>query len=162
MFSSISISCLQSLIGAWRLPSYSMHCSWCRCTTWNWSKCRGKVQGTILFGWHPFLFRLFYSCEGLKFEGIQPPAEVIQQLQATFTEREEGTKRTRIILSSRMKDKICLHLLVLCLFIDDFSVEFLHLQRDLKISERKCVQMQHYCHYYSDGHSEWLLCCGCC
>lgn len=79
-------------------------------------------------------------CEGLQFEGVVPPAEVLKQLQNKFTERQEGTRKTHIILSSRMKDKICLHLLVLCLFIDDFSVDFLSLQRDLNISRTKYVQ----------------------
>lgn len=80
---------------------------------------------------HPFGLYL-----GLEFEGFSPPFEITEQLLAKFTEKQ-GVKRTQHVLSTRMKDKIRLHLLVLCLLIDDFSVELSTLQKDLKISTNK-------------------------
>jgi len=71
------------------------------------------------------------------FEGVSPPAEVLQHLVAKFTEPRDDPRKKGVVLSDRIKDKIFLHLLVLCLFVDDFSVEFLTLQRDLKVSKSK-------------------------
>ncbi len=77
---------------------------------------------------------------GLVFDGVSPPTEVLQHLIAKFTEgQEESKKKHRVMLSERMKDKIFLHLLVLCLFVDDFNVEFVPLQIDLKVSKSKYV-----------------------
>ena len=74
---------------------------------------------------------------GLKFKGISPPTEVMEYLISKFTERQEGSKRVCYSLPVRMKDKIRLHLLVLCLFIDNFTVEFPVLQKDLMITTNK-------------------------
>ena len=40
-------------------------------------------------------------------------------------------------ITSKMKDKILLHLLVLTLVLDDFSVDCTTLQQDLKVTTRK-------------------------
>ena len=77
---------------------------------------------------------------GLKFEGASPPPEVLSQLLEKFAESREGPRRTQYLLPVRMKDKIRLHLLVLCLILDDFSVECSVLQKDLKITTNKCVR----------------------
>lgn len=76
---------------------------------------------------------------GLKFKGVAPPTEVVQQLLGKFTEKKnhEGSKKPQHFLSERIKDKIRLHLLVLCLFIDELVVEFADIQRDLKITTTK-------------------------
>ena len=53
--------------------------------------------------------------------------------------RKAGAKVPRR-LSSKMKDKILLHLFVLCLILDDFRVDCSALQQDLKLTTRKCVR----------------------
>ena len=74
---------------------------------------------------------------GLHFVGILPPSEVKDCLLSKFAEKQSGTKKPQYCLPMRMKDKIRLHLLVLCLIIDDFSVPCSVLQKDLKITEQK-------------------------
>ncbi len=76
---------------------------------------------------------------GLKFEGLSPPPEVLNHLCEKYAERRvDGPKKLpRYSLPPRMKDKIRLHLLVLCLFLDNFTVEFSVLREDLKISASK-------------------------
>ncbi len=70
--------------------------------------------------------------------GIPPPTVVRDQLMAKFTERKEMEEGgVTPILSRRMKDKILSHLLVLVLFIDDFSVDCSALQEDLKLTTAK-------------------------
>ena len=63
----------------------------------------------------------------------------MEQLLTKFTEKQEGVKKTHYSLPVRMKDKIRLHLLVLCLFLDDFTVECSVLQKDLKVTTNKYV-----------------------
>ena len=77
---------------------------------------------------------------GLQFEGVSVPVEVKEQLLVKFTERQEGVAkggRTLHTLSQRMKDKIRLHLFVLTLILDDFMVDCLPLQQDLKLTTTK-------------------------
>lgn len=76
---------------------------------------------------------------GVQFEGITPPAEVLEQLLTKFTDKQEGVKKTQYSLPMQMKDKIRLHLLVLCLFLDDFTVECSVLQKDLRVTTNKYV-----------------------
>lgn len=79
-------------------------------------------------------------CVGLKFEGVSLPVDVKEQLLMRFTERQEGMGRegrTLHTLSQRMKDKIRLHLFVLVLMLDDFTVDCLPLQQDLKLTTTK-------------------------
>ena len=77
---------------------------------------------------------------GLQFEGVSIPEEVKEQLLVKFTERQEGMGKggkTLHTLSHRMKDKIRLHLFVLTLIVDDFTVDCLSLQQDLKLTTTK-------------------------
>lgn len=77
---------------------------------------------------------------GLQFEGMSIPVDVKEQLLVKFTERQEGVAKggkTLHTLSQRMKDKIRLHLFVLVLAIDDFTVDCLSLQQDLKLTTTK-------------------------
>lgn len=78
-------------------------------------------------------------CEmlGLDFGGILPPAEVMEHLVSNFTEKLVRTKKPQYSIPARLKDKIRLHLFVLCLIIDDFSVQCSVLQQDLKITTNK-------------------------
>ena len=88
------------------------------------------------------LTMIFVSCLslGLQFEGVSIPMEVKEQLLIKFTERQEGMSKggkTLHTLSHRMKDKIRLHLCVLTLILDDFTVDCLPLQQDLKLTTTK-------------------------
>ena len=62
---------------------------------------------------------------------------MLEEVLDKFTEKQVGPKRTQYSLPVRVKDKIRLHLLVLCLIIDDFTVECSVLQRDLKVTTNK-------------------------
>lgn len=66
---------------------------------------------------------------------------MLRTLLDKFAEDQDGSMKT-YSLPVRMKDKIRLYLLVLCLIIDDFSVEFSVLQKDLKITTNKYVLCQ--------------------
>lgn len=74
---------------------------------------------------------------GLHFTGASPPSEVLECLLGKFTEKQTETKKPQYCIPMRMKDKIRLHLLVLCLIIDDFTVHCSVLQKDLKITTNK-------------------------
>lgn len=74
---------------------------------------------------------------GLYLSGILPPAEVMEHLLNNFTEKLTRAKKPQYSIPARMKDKIRLHLFVLCLIIDDFSVKCSVLQKDLKITTNK-------------------------
>lgn len=84
---------------------------------------------------------------GLQFEGVSLPEEVKEQLLLKFTERQEGMGKggkTLHTLSHRMKDKIRLHLFVLTLIVDDFTVNCLSLQQDLKLTTTKWARILVY------------------
>ena len=79
-------------------------------------------------------------CLGLQFDGVSVPVDVKEQLLTNFTERQEGmgkAGKTLHTLSRRMKDKIRLHLFVLTLILDDFTVDCRALQQDLKLTTTK-------------------------
>lgn len=90
--------------------------------------------------YYSFMLGTNYIMPGPQFEGVSPPSEVLEQLLGKFAESREGAKKMTYSLPVRMKDKIRLHLLVLCLIIDDFSVEGSVLQKDLKITTNKLVK----------------------
>lgn len=87
--------------------------------------------------------RLIYNYEyvrllfhlGLELEGVDLPNKAREEILEKFTEKQ-STRRGLIInsLSARMKDKIRLHLFVLALILDDFTVDCQTLQQDLKLS----------------------------
>ena len=68
-------------------------------------------------------------------EGVELPDNVKVELLEKFTEKQES-KSGKVIhsLTARMRDKLRLHLLVLTLILDDFTVDCLSLQQDLKLS----------------------------
>lgn len=73
-------------------------------------------------------------------KGLPPPPLIKEQLLAKFAERREDERGTITFgLPQRMKEKILSHLLVLALVLDDFTVESLPLQKDLRITSNKCV-----------------------
>ncbi len=78
-----------------------------------------------------------YACAflGLELEGVDLPNNVREELLEKFTERQQVRGRKFVqTISARMRDKIRLHLLVLVLILDDFVVNCLSLQQDLKLS----------------------------
>ena len=83
-----------------------------------------------------------YTNTGLQLSGEVPPPDVEKNLLEKFSEllpdaaRKPGKVPQRRV-TSRMKDKILLHLLVLTLILDDFSVECSTLQQDLKVTTKK-------------------------
>jgi DNA-directed RNA polymerase I subunit RPA49 len=66
---------------------------------------------------------------------------VKEHLLSKFAERQVETKKNKpqysYSIPVRMKDKIRLHLLVLCLVIDNFEVPCSVLQKDLKVTTNK-------------------------
>ena len=80
---------------------------------------------------------------GLQLSGALPPQDVKQNLLLKFSEAlptagsvaKGKTQRRKI--TNKMKDKILLHLLVLTLIVDDFSVDCSDLQKDLKLTTKK-------------------------
>ena len=88
---------------------------------------------------------------GLQLSGELPPADVKTNLLEKFSDAssKQGRGQQRKI-SRKMKDKILLHLLVLTLILDDFSVDCSVLQQDLKLTTKKYGErwgmyfVQHY------------------
>ncbi len=84
------------------------------------------------------LYSVLYTvcaCTGLELKGVELPDNVREELLEKFTERQQTRGRKFIqSLSARMKDKIRLHLFVLALILDDFTVQCLSLQQDLTLS----------------------------
>ena len=79
---------------------------------------------------------------GFRFQSVvtAPPPDVNKELLCKFTECQVGGGRDgkdAFILSARMKDKIRLHLFVLTLILDDFTVDCVSLQQDLKLTTAK-------------------------
>ncbi|ESO90028.1 hypothetical protein LOTGIDRAFT_175837 [Lottia gigantea] len=75
-------------------------------------------------------------------ENILPKAwpDILKQsLLNNFTLKIEGDgkKRASRCMSVRMKDKIILHILVLCLIVDNFTLEYSDILKDLKIGEKR-------------------------
>jgi len=72
---------------------------------------------------------------GFQLGDIQLPDNASQELLSKFTEKNV-LKSGKVVhtLSTKMKDKIRLHLFVLALMVDDFTVDSLSLQKDLKLS----------------------------
>lgn len=62
---------------------------------------------------------------------------VTENLLGKFTEKATASKKPQYSIPVHMKDKIRLHLFVLCLIIDDFSVQCSVLQKDLKLTTNK-------------------------
>jgi DNA-directed RNA polymerase I subunit RPA49 len=85
-----------------------------------------------------------FEKKGLQLSGEVPPPDVEKNLLEKFSEllpdaaRKPGKVPQRRV-TSRMKDKILLHLLVLTLILDDFSVECSTLQQDLKVTTKKLM-----------------------
>lgn len=74
----------------------------------------------------------------VSFLDVAPPTEVQQQLMSRYVEGGGSSGGTRSF-SPRMRDKVLLHLFVLTLFLDDFSISCHSLQRDLKLTSNKVV-----------------------
>ena len=79
---------------------------------------------------------------GLRLSGEVPPPDVEKHFLEKFSELSPNTPRkagqlVQRRLSSKMKDKVLLHLLVLTLILDDFSVDCSTLQQDLKVTTKK-------------------------
>ena len=51
--------------------------------------------------------------------------------------QDGGDSRTDYVLPSRMKDKLLCHILLLALFIDNFSFDITVLQKDLQIDNTR-------------------------
>ena len=75
-------------------------------------------------------------CLDVSFLDVAPPTEVQQQLMSRYVEGGGSSGGTRSF-SPRMRDKVLLHLFVLTLFLDDFSISCHSLQRDLKLTSNK-------------------------
>lgn len=72
---------------------------------------------------------------GLQLEGVDVPNNAREEIIENFTERQLARGKKFVpTISAKMKDKIRLHLLVLTLILDDFTVDCLSLQQDLKLS----------------------------
>ena len=87
-----------------------------------------------------------YTCiahtSGLQLSGELPPLEVKANLLEKFSEAvgdASSSRQGKRKISRKMKDKILLHLLVLTLILDDFSVDCSVLQQDLKLTTKKSV-----------------------
>jgi len=78
-----------------------------------------------------------HTCTGLSFEGVDPPQLVKQQMLSTFAEHKRVRDKVTLSLSSRMRDKLLSHLLVLALILSDFTVECATLQHDLGLTATK-------------------------
>lgn len=64
------------------------------------------------------------------------PVEVKEKLLKSFTLLvDSGTKKTRC-MPSRLKDKLLLHILIICLMTDEFELPLNDLQKDLKIGTK--------------------------
>ena len=79
---------------------------------------------------------------GLELSGELPPPNVKKNLLDKFSEllpadSQTPGRRVGRRLTNKMKDKILLHLLVLTLILDDFSVNCSSLQQDLKVTTKK-------------------------
>ena len=88
---------------------------------------------------------------GLKLSGVTPQLDIKKNLLEKFSEissdpprRSHGDQIQRR-LTNKMRDKILLHLLVLTLIVDDFSVDCSILQCDLKVTTKKLVTLQCVC-----------------
>lgn len=79
--------------------------------------------------------------EGIQLNGFSLPVDAKEELLSKFTEKQDGAKSKPIYtLSTRMKDKIRLHLFVVTLILDDFIVDCQSLQKDLQLNTTKLVQ----------------------
>ena len=87
---------------------------------------------------------------GLQLSGELPPADVKANLLEKFSEAvtdassKQGKSQRRKI-TRKMRDKILLHLLVLTLILDDFSVDCSVLQQDLKLTTKKLAERLESC-----------------
>jgi DNA-directed RNA polymerase I subunit RPA49 len=110
---------------------------------------RGLKAAILLYcGW---LIRMYmknqrdFEKKGLQLSGELPPADVKANLLEKFSEAvtdasSKQGKGQRRKISRKMKDKILLHLLVLTLILDDFSVDCSVLQQDLKLTTKKLME----------------------
>ncbi|XP_071121031.1 DNA-directed RNA polymerase I subunit RPA49-like isoform X1 [Mytilus edulis] len=64
------------------------------------------------------------------------PDKVKKQIYDDFTLLADSGKREVRCLPSRLKDKLALHILVLCLILDEFDLPLNDLQRDLKLGAK--------------------------
>jgi DNA-directed RNA polymerase I subunit RPA49 len=110
---------------------------------------RGLKAAMLLYcGWliqmYTQNFRNFEK-KGLQLSGERPSPDVEKNLLEKFSEplpdtgrkHSKGPRRT---ITNKMRDKILLHLLVLTLVLDDYSVDCSVLQQDLKVTTKKLME----------------------